>query len=211
MKRKSENVSEGDPRSSGEPSAPSGGSPIQEEDKMDLSEVEIENVVCEWVREIEEVVKKEMDREDQEKWEGILGDVHGGDLPPDLVAKAKLEEVNYMQGRNLWSPCSIEECIRVSGKRPVSTRWVNTNKGGEDTWDIRCRLVARDFKGNDKDRDDLFAGTPPLEAKRILFSRAVTRRFDGEPRKLMFIDAKKAHLNPKCEDDVYIELPPECG
>ena len=25
----------------------------------------------------------------------------------------------------------------------------------------------------------------------------------------MFIDAKKAHLNPKCEEDVYIELPTE--
>ena len=71
--------------------------------------------------------------------------------------------------------------------------------------------MARDFKGADKDRDDLFAETPPLEAKRILFSRAVTRRHDGEPRKLMFVDAKKAHLNPKCDEDVYIELPEECG
>ena len=28
---------------------------------------------------------------------------------------------------------------------------------------------------------------------------------------MMFIDARKTHLNPKCEDDVYIELPNECG
>ena len=27
----------------------------------------------------------------------------------------------------------------------------------------------------------------------------------------MFIDVKKAHLNPACEDDVYIALPEECG
>ena len=27
----------------------------------------------------------------------------------------------------------------------------------------------------------------------------------------MFIDVKKAHLSPNCEEDVYIELPPECG
>ena len=39
---------------------------------------------------------------------------------------------------------------------------------------IRSRLVARDFKGNDTDRNDLFAGTPPLEAKRMLFSRMAT-------------------------------------
>ena len=28
---------------------------------------------------------------------------------------------------------------------------------------------------------------------------------------MLFVDARKAHLNPKCEDDVYIELPEECG
>ena len=78
---------------------------------------------------------------------------------------------------------------------------------------VRCRLVARDLKGGDKGRDDLFAETPPLEGKRLLLSRAATRRPDsrgGGYRKLMFIDARKAHLNPVCEDDVFIKLPEEC-
>ena len=30
-------------------------------------------------------------------------------------------------------------------------------------------------------------------------------------RKLMFVDVKKAHLNPRCEEDVFIKLPEECG
>ena len=47
-------------------------------------------------------------------------------------------------------------------------RWVDTNKGDTINWDVRSRLVARDFKGGDKDRDDLFAATPPLEAKKML-------------------------------------------
>ena len=64
---------------------------------------------------------------------------------------------------------------------------VDTNKGGLDDWDIRSRLVARDFKGGDKGRDDLFAETPPLEAKRMLLSRAATRRRGGKTRKLMFL------------------------
>ncbi len=53
---------------------------------------------------------------------------------------------------------------------------MNVNKGGEDgDQDVRCRLVGRDFKPKgEKDRDDLFAATPPLEAKNILFSFAVT-------------------------------------
>ena len=76
---------------------------------------------------------------------------------------------------------------------------------------VRCRLVARDFKGNDRGRDDLFAETPPLECKRILFSRAATRRKDGRWRKMMSVDTRKAHPNGVCEDDVYIELPEDCG
>ena len=90
---------------------------------------------------------------------------------------------------------------------------MDTNKGGDtaEEWEIRCRLVARDFKGGDKGRDDLFAETPPLEGKRLLLSRCMTKRKDGRRRKLMFIDARKAHLNSICEDDVYVDLPEECG
>eukprot|EP00973_Karenia_brevis_P034421 4747865-Karenia_brevis.AAC.1 len=62
-------------------------------------------------------------------------------------------------------------------------------------------MVAKNYKGGDKGRDDLFAETLPLEAKRMLFSRAVTMREDGKSRKLVFIDVKKAHLNPVCEED----------
>ncbi len=45
----------------------------------------------------------------------------------------------------------------------------------------------------------------------MLLSRAATRRRDGKVRKLMFIDARKAHLNPRCEQEVYIQLPEEAG
>eukprot|EP00973_Karenia_brevis_P010907 1478750-Karenia_brevis.AAC.1 len=62
-------------------------------------------------------------------------------------------------------------------------------------------MVAKNYKGGDKGRDDLFAETTPLEAKRMLFSRAVAKREDGRCRKCMFIDVKKAHLNPLCEED----------
>ena len=94
---------------------------------------------------------------------------------------------------------------------PISTKWVDVNKAAPPEVQARSRLVARDFKGSDNDRDDLFAETPPLEAKKMLFSRAATRKRDGGYRKLMFIDVKKAHLYPKCERDVYVELPAEAG
>ena len=62
-------------------------------------------------------------------------------------------------------------------KLPVSVRWVDVNNGTQAKPEVRCRLVARDFKGkHDKDREDLFAATPSLDVKRALFSRAATTR-----------------------------------
>ena len=117
-----------------------------------------------------------------------------------------------MEQREIWGLSPIQECWDKTGKAPVSVRWVDTNKGGDTAaeWEIRCRLVARDFKGGDKGRDDLFAETPPSEGKRLLLSRCMTRRKDGRRRKLLFIDASKAHLNSLREDDVYVALPEEC-
>ena len=59
-------------------------------------------------------------------------------------------------------------------------------------------------RGGEKGRDDLFAETPPLEAKSMLISGTATRRKDGRWRKLVFIDAKKAHLNSEFRLGVYV-------
>ena len=125
---------------------------------------------------------------------------------PERRQAARREEILYMQGRNIWTVVPRQLSWDLTGKGPVSVRWVEPEEKPD-----RSRLVARDFKGDDKGRDDLFAETPPLEAKRMLLSKAATRREDGKPRKLLFIDAKKAHLNPRCEDEVYVELPREYG
>ena len=77
---------------------------------------------------------------------------------------------------------------------------------------VRSRWVARDFKDRkEKDREDLFSATPPIEMMRFVLSRQATRRDDGEERKTMYIDVKKAHLAPLCKEDVYVELPAEAG
>jgi hypothetical protein len=162
------------------------------------------------VLEIKRGVEEHM--EGEEEFQGAWDDVKGGYLRMEDVMAGRAEEVNYMVGRRIWSEVSEEECWRVTGKGPVSVRWVDTNKGTEEAPDVRCRLVGRDFKGGDSDRDHLFAGTPPLEAIRMIFSRAVSyKRGRAHNRRLLVMDAKKAHLNPVCEDDVYIQLPSEAG
>ncbi len=53
----------------------------------------------------------------------------------------------------------------------MPVRWVDVWKVCE----VRSRIVARDFKGGDKDRNFVFAATPPLERQRLLVSRAATK------------------------------------
>ena len=134
-------------------------------------------------------------------------DVRGGELDWEQVQKARLEEVEYMRKRGLWK---VVPRAQAEGKKVTSVKWVDTNKGTEEDPMIRCRLVARDFRAADRDREDLFAATPPWELKKLLMSQAAFRG-DGRKRKILLIDVKKAHLNPECKDEVYVELPEEVG
>ena len=87
-------------------------------------------------------------------------------------------------------------------------RWVTVNKGTSEQPNVRCRLVAREFaeKGN---RDDLFAGTPPLISVRVLLSMLAMSRARGENTDAMAIDIKCAFLYGSTKRSVYIWLPPE--
>jgi hypothetical protein len=87
----------------------------------------------------------------------------------------------------------------------VTVKWVDTEKLGVV---VRSRLVARDFKTmGEREREDLFAATPPLELLNAQLSRAASKR----GRKVLVIDVKQAHRNPNCEAEVFIELPSEAG
>ena len=81
-----------------------------------------------------------------------------------------------MEGLKVWESASWDECIQRTGKAPVSTRWVDVDKGRDGMLDVRSRLVARGFKVRGDGREyDVFASMPPLEAKRLLFRMAVVK------------------------------------
>ena len=60
----------------------------------------------------------------------------------------------------VWDFRPIPEFIEVTGKKPVKVRRADVNKGDDDSPNVRCRIVAKDF--NVDRRPDLFAATPPL-------------------------------------------------
>ena len=147
-----------------------------------------------------------------ELWDEVAyDDVTGKVLDPLEVKNARREEVQFLKEKGIVAVVPYDECFK-EGKVPITVRWVDVVKGTMDDPVYRCRLVARDFKGNDDSREDFFAAMPPLEAKKVLFAMAASQRGRvGPPLKLMFIDVKKAHLYGKCTDEVFIELPKEYG
>ena len=136
-----------------------------------------------YVKTLEREHKKETEKL-REEGEWAWDDVKGGKLRVEDVKKARREEVQYMKKRGIWVEVPEEECWRKTGKGPKSVRWVDTNKGMPEDPDVRCRLVSRDFKGGQNDRDELFAATPPLEGLRIQCSRAVTLKGGKKVRKM---------------------------
>jgi len=106
--------------------------------------------------------------------EEFYDDMSGKKLDPILVRAARAEEISQgIRKYEVYRKVPISEAIRVTGKKPIGTRWVDVNKGDEVNPEYRSRLVAKEIKVSK--REDLFAATPPLEAKKALFSLAVTK------------------------------------
>ena len=101
-----------------------------------------------------------------------------------------------------------EEAVRLTGRAPIAVKWVDVNKGDDEEPEYRCRLVAKDIKR--KYDEAIFAATPPLEGKKLLFSLATTgTKGSADPLKLLFIDVKRAYFYAKSKKPVFVQLPDE--
>ena len=101
-------------------------------------------------------------------------------MPPDLCRKARAEELRYFEAKGVWTIRRLNECLRRTGKPPITVRRVEVNKGDDNKTQIRSRLVAREIRMAGEAA--IFAPTPPLESLRISLSHAVTN-MPGEPQK----------------------------
>ena len=94
----------------------------------------------------------------------------------------------------------------------VRSRWVMCNKGDVDNPDCRARLVACEVNKTGEKNSSFHASTPPLEGKKLLFSRyAATRRRKGKPLRISFVDIRKAYFNGIPRRDIFMSLPKELG
>ena len=146
-------------------------------------------------------------------------DLTGQLLPPDLVHAARKLELDYFNGKMVWEKRPIGEARRVTGKPPITVRWVDVNKGDNANPNVRSRLVARQIR--QAGEDAIFAPTPPLEALRSILSIATTD-FPGKPQhvrdgkserrtQISAVDISRAYFNAETDADklTYVALPIE--
>ena len=73
-------------------------------------------------------------------------DLTGQILPTELVKAARAKELEYFKAKRVWDKRPVGESRRVTGKPPISVRWVDVNKGDNENPNIRSRLVARQIR-----------------------------------------------------------------
>ena len=87
-------------------------------------------------------------------------------MDPKEVAAERAKEIWYVRKHEVYK--KVKRSSVHEGTKIIQVRWIDINKGDETNPNIRCRLVAKDF--NTEEKPELFAGTPPLEALRIICS-----------------------------------------
>eukprot|EP00973_Karenia_brevis_P032858 4535938-Karenia_brevis.AAC.1 len=60
-----------------------------------------------------------MEELDLEEYGGAWDDVHGGELPIELVRESRKEEVDFIQSKRVWKLRRVEECLAGTGKPPI--------------------------------------------------------------------------------------------
>ena len=136
-------------------------------------------------------------------------------LDPELVRLARQEEMDAFKKHEVFTFVPLAECYTATGKGPIGTRWVDVNKNDEANPEYRSRCVAQEIKRGPG--DEQFAGTPPWEAKKTLFSLAMSSiagNRAGKSRgvqKLCFVDVRRAYFYAPTKRAVYVKPPDEAG
>ena len=116
-------------------------------------------------------------------------------LPREETKAAMHDELSYICDK-VFGGVSYDEAKEDPELITIGSRWVNCNKADAERPDVRCRLVGQETNRGTGGSDDFYAATPPLEAKRLLFSQwAMERVRRGKTLKLSFVDIKKAYFN----------------
>ena len=128
-------------------------------------------------------------------------DVSGKELVPEMVAKAREEEMAYFRKLGVYKVVPREHQKGTGGKI-IGTRWADVNKGDAESPNCRSRLVGREF--NVCRDDTLYAAAPPLKALRLVISHAPTHGNgkNGQQNSIMINGVRRAYFYAKASRDL---------
>ena len=128
---------------------------------------------------------------DQLKFKDVYNDDYTGQpMHHRLTQEAIVNEIVYFADK-VWRLTTRDHAETLPDAKVIGGMWVMTNKGDEEAPKIRCRYVATEV--NLQGDVSFYAATPPLEAKKLLFSQFARRRTqNGKILKLSLIDVTKA-------------------
>ena len=97
--------------------------------------------------------KKYRTVEEEDDWAEDVAwdDVSGATLDPKEVRRAREEEIQYVRTMKFYDKVPIEQCYAKIGRAPISTRWIDINKGDQSNPNYRSRLVAREINTHRRD------------------------------------------------------------
>ena len=139
-----------------------------------------------------------------------VDDITGRPSITELVVEARDAEMKQFRQHKVYTKVPISECIRMTGKQPIGSKWIDINKADAKNPNYRSRLVAKEIKRAAS--DEMLAATPPLEAKKCLFSMAMNNfargrgDFHGKTQKLPFIDVSRAYFYAPSRRPVCVQL-----
>ena len=151
---------------------------------------------------------------DREEIRGLSGSLPWDDLTSmkleaGKVIEARAKEIQYTIQKRVYKKIPRREAVS-KGWKIIKTRWLDINKGDDESPVYRSRMVGKEF--NDGEMDGIFAGTPPLEALRYLLHDAATwNQNDDDPDEkiIMVNDVARAFFEAKATRPICIEIPKE--
>ena len=129
-------------------------------------------------------------------------------LDPDQVRAGRRTELANMEKRELYERVHTED---ARGKR-VRSMWLDEARMTDGVPSVRSRCVAMEF--NQYDRNDTYAGNPPLKFVKIVISRVASKRQQDSTewtRALGLYDVVTAFWHADLPDDEPIAVIPPKG
>ena len=141
----------------------------------------------------------------------VFDSISGVRLDPELLSASTKVEIDFMNRLEVYR-MRPRNWAKDKGIHVIPTKWVDVNKGKDKRPEYRSRLCGKELKRWDPTMPGTFASMGPFERVMFLQSKALMWKpgaSGATTRKILFLDASRAHCQAEATSEMAIELLPE--